>query len=220
MSETSSPTPEFYTPAQERAQALVGETGLAEAALKFNVRPHLNDRQTALIEKASWFVLSTVDAFGFPAASIKAGSVGFVAFETPTRLVFHLERGNGMCLTLGNLLENQGANKACMYFMNDETGEKLRLRGYARIDKIGETHDLWPVRFDIEFAWDNCPRFKDQILAKRTRNYDTRFPLWKRLEFLGPFLSDEDQAAVAKLGAISHAEWVEHLDKGEGGHES
>ncbi len=61
---------------------------------------------TAFIEGAIYFFMSTADAEGHPDCSFKGGPVGFVRVTGPSELAFPDYDGNGMFKSLGNLLVN------------------------------------------------------------------------------------------------------------------
>ena len=74
--------------------------------LEARQRHAIDADQRAFIEAADMFFLATADAEGRPQCSYKGGDPGFVHVVDDTTLAFPSYDGNGMFLSLGNLLEN------------------------------------------------------------------------------------------------------------------
>src|SRR5689334_10810488 len=70
-------------------------------------RDHVADEDRAFIERQAMFFLATADAAGRPNCSYKGGAPGFVRVLDPKTLVFPNYDGNGMYLSMGNIVENE-----------------------------------------------------------------------------------------------------------------
>ena len=77
------------------------------------------------------FFLATADAEGRPTCSYKGGEPGFVRVLDDHTLAFPNYDGNGMYLSMGNLIANPAVG---MLFIDLERGHRMRLEGDASID--------------------------------------------------------------------------------------
>ena len=93
----------FYSNNHRKIQERFSAVGLADGALKFNVRPFLDPEKRKIIQNCSWTAVSTILPSGFPHVSIKAGSKGFCRVTSDRYFDFDLEMGNGMMLLWGNI---------------------------------------------------------------------------------------------------------------------
>src|SRR5436309_16102341 len=73
---------------------------------RFVQRGVISERDKQHIEKLDMFFIATADADGKPQSSYKGGDPGFVKVLDETTLAFPNYDGNGMYLTMGNLLVN------------------------------------------------------------------------------------------------------------------
>ena len=73
---------------------------------KFHREVVIDDDRRALIERLAMFFLATADAEGRPQCSYKGGEPGFVRVLDEQTIAFPDYDGNGMYLSLGNLVEN------------------------------------------------------------------------------------------------------------------
>ncbi len=113
------------------------------------------------IESLDTFFLATVDALGQPQCSHKAGDPGFVRVIDEHTLAFPSYDGNGMFLSLGNLLANHAVG---MLFIDFEGGSRLRVNGTASIDDDDPLLAEFPgaqlvVRVRAEAVFPNCKRY-------------------------------------------------------------
>lgn len=91
-------------------------------AVKVHARFSAEDR--AFIESLDQLFLATADEAGHPTCSYKAGDPGFVRVVDQSRLVFPSYDGNGMYLSLGNLLTNPAVG---LLFLDFERQRRLRV---------------------------------------------------------------------------------------------
>jgi predicted pyridoxine 5'-phosphate oxidase superfamily flavin-nucleotide-binding protein len=76
---------------------------------RFVQRGYIGDDDKAFIERLDMFFLATADADGRPQCSYKGGDPGLVKVVDSTTLAFPNYDGNGMYLSMGNVLENPSA---------------------------------------------------------------------------------------------------------------
>jgi len=94
-----------------------------------------------LIESRDMFFLATADENGQPNCSYKGGDAGFVRVIDEHTLAFPNYDGNGMYLSMGNVIKNPHVG---LLFIDLEEGNRLRVNGEASIDKDDPTHDRIP----------------------------------------------------------------------------
>ena len=82
------------------------------------------------IENRDMFFLASVDTRGHANCSYRGGQPGFVQVLDERTLVFPNYDGNGMFLSMGNVLETQQVG---MLFIDFETGRRMRINGSAQI---------------------------------------------------------------------------------------
>ncbi len=107
------------------------------------------------------FLIATADADGWPEVSYKGGAPGFVRVLDERTLAFPLYDGNGMYLTVGNLVVNP---RAGLLFIDLESGARLRVNGDASIDSADPLLDASPgaqliVRVTTRAVFANCRRY-------------------------------------------------------------
>ena len=115
----------------------------------------------SFIEAADTFFLATVDDQGQPQCSHKAGDPGFVRVLDEHTLAFPSYDGNGMFLSLGNMVVNPSVG---MLFLDFEGGTRLRVNGLASVllddPLIGTfTGAQAVVRVEVTAAFPNCRRY-------------------------------------------------------------
>lgn len=139
------------------------------------------------------FFLATADADGRPQCSYKGGDPGFVRVLDERTLAFPNYDGNGMYLSIGNLLENPQVGLLFIDFVSARPS-RLRLNGVASIDKQDELINRYPgaqfiVRVRATQVFPNCPRYIHRMtLVERSRfvprvDRHTPIPDWKRSDW-------------------------------------
>src|SRR5919198_1426008 len=81
------------------------------------------------------------DEQGRPNCSYKGGEPGFVRVVDERTIAFPHYDGNGMFLSMGNVLRNPNVG---MLFIDLERGRRLRLNGIASLDQHDELLAAWP----------------------------------------------------------------------------
>ncbi len=107
------------------------------------------------------FFLASADEDGKPNVSYKGGDPGFIRVVDEHTLAFPNYNGNGMYLSMGNLLKNPHVG---ILFMDFEGRDRMRVNGEASVDFDDELRSWWPeaqfvVRVRAREIFPNCPRY-------------------------------------------------------------
>lgn len=168
---------------QDRFESRELADRLAEKAVKERIGPGAK----AFIEAADMFFLATADDNGQPNCSYKGGEPGFVRVLDEQTIAFPSYDGNGMFLSLGNVLRNP---RVGLLFIDFQRQQRLRLNGIASIDENDPLLDAYPeaqliVRVRVGEIFPNCPRYIHKYeLVERSRfvpraGVETPVPDWK-----------------------------------------
>ncbi|MDT7536544.1 MAG: uncharacterized protein QOI82_129 [Actinomycetota bacterium] len=163
----------------------------------------LGPSERAFLERMRMFFLATADADGQPQCSYKGGDAGFVRVLDDRTLCFPVYDGNGMYLSLGNLLVNP---KVGLLFVDFESPSRLRIEGSATLAENDAQLATYPeaqgvVRVTVERVFPNCPRYIHRMeLVEPSRfvpqqGVPTPVPDWKRSELAAGVLPAGDPAA-------------------------
>jgi predicted pyridoxine 5'-phosphate oxidase superfamily flavin-nucleotide-binding protein len=156
-------------------------------------RGTIDDGDRAFIERCDMVFIATADAEGRPNCSYKGGEPGFVRVLDERTIAFPSYDGNGMYLSMGNLLVNPNVG---LLFLNFEERKRLRLNGLASISEDDPLLAEYPeaqfvVRVQAEQVFPNCPRYIHHYqLVERSRFVpkaacETPVPAWKTREWVG-----------------------------------
>src|SRR3954464_8605896 len=129
---------------------------------RFLQRPEIEPDDRAFIERMDMFFLATADAEGRPQCSYKGGDRGLVKVLDETTLAFPNYDGNGMYLSMGNLLVNPHVGMLFIDFTGNPPS-RVRVNGTASIDEDDPLRSEWEgaqfvVRVHAEEAFPNDPR--------------------------------------------------------------
>jgi hypothetical protein len=171
---------------------------------KFVQRGYIDADDRAFIERMDMFFLATADADGRPQCSYKGGDPGFVRVLDEHTVAFPNYDGNGMYLSMGNVLENPHVGMLFIDFISARPS-RLRLNGVATIDDRDPLIDEYPgaqfvVRVSATEVFPNCPRYIHRMaLVERSRfvpraGHDAPIPAWKRSEWACDVLPERDPA--------------------------
>ena len=172
---------------------------------RFVQQPVIDADDKAFIERMDMFFLATADADGRPQCSYKGGDPGFVRVLDERTVAFPNYDGNGMYLSMGNLLVNPDVGMLFIDFTAARPS-RLRLNGVASVDEGDELAALWPgaqfvVRVRATQVFPNCPRYIHRMaLVERSRFVPREeagpppVPDWKRTDWACDVLPADDPA--------------------------
>jgi hypothetical protein len=177
---------------------------------KFLSRPVIDADNRAFIQRMDMFFLATADVEGRPQCSYKGGNPGFVRVLDEHTIAFPNYDGNGMYLSIGNVLENPHVGLLFIDFTSARP-TRLRLNGIASIDESNELADQYPgaqfiVRVAATQVFPNCPRYIHRMaLVERSRfvpraDRETPIPEWKRSDWACDVLPHDDPAGMNGRG--------------------
>lgn len=175
---------------------------LEERIVRDTIGP--NDKQ--FIESCDMFFLATADEEGRPNCSYKGGDPGFVRVVDEHTIAWPNYDGNGMYVSMGNLLKNPHVG---LLFIDFEMGHRMRLNGVASIDENDELMSAYPeaqfiVRVRAREVFPNCPRYIHRMRKSAESPFvpragcETPVPSWKRSALTeGDVLPAQDPARDA-----------------------
>ncbi|HEU5288545.1 MAG TPA: pyridoxamine 5'-phosphate oxidase family protein [Candidatus Limnocylindria bacterium] len=177
-------------------------TRIADRIEQVLVGDTISDHDKAFIESRDMFFLATADDSGLPNCSYKGGEPGFVRVVDERTLAFPNYDGNGMYLSMGNVLVNPAVG---MLFIDFERGHRMRVNGTASVDAQDPLMAEYPeaqfiVRVRAREVFPNCPRYIHRYrLVERSRfvpkqNHATPVPAWKCAEWSADALPANDPA--------------------------
>lgn len=166
------------------------------------VRDVFDEGDKAFIESLDMFFLATSDEEGRPNCSYKGGDPGFVRVLDETTLAFPNYDGNGMYLSMGNLLRNPNVG---MLFIDLQEGIRMRVNGVARIELDDPLLHEWPeaqfvVRVKPTEVFPNCPRYVHRYEKVEASEFvpragcETPVPGWKHAPWARDVLPANDPA--------------------------
>jgi hypothetical protein len=165
----------------------------------------LDDGDKAFIARMEMFFLATADAFGFPNCSYKGGDRGFVRVVDDRMIAFPNYDGNGMYLSMGNVLHNPNVG---LLFVDWENQWRLRYNGVANIAEDDPLMAEYPeaqfiVRVRARQIFPACPRYIHKMAIIERSVYvphaerTTPVPDWKRDDWVADVLPENDPARFA-----------------------
>ncbi len=170
----------------------------------------IDDNDRAFMERMDMFFLATVDERGHANCSYKGGGPGFVRVVDEHTVAFPNYDGNGMYLSMGNVLKTQQVG---MLFIDFENQWRMRLNGEATIDAADPLMAEYPeaqfiVRVRAREIFPNCPRYIHRYrLVERSRFVPkaacaTPVPAWKRGGWVDDVLPGKDPARDPEREAL------------------
>lgn len=215
-------TSRIYLAEHRRMQDALESRKLADRQEELIVHDTFTTDEIDFISSRDMFFLSTVNSKNDPTVSYKGGPVGFIRVKD-NELVFPNYDGNGMYLSVGNLVSN---SKVGLLFIDFETPRRLRVQGLARMDDGPDKLDFPKAEFLIRIQpteiWVNCPRYIHSYKKISDSPYtpgniaDGRIAQWKRLDSIVDSLSATEKQAVAECGTITIDEYAQKIQNKDG----
>lgn len=197
---------------------------LADAVHGNIVTTEIGEEHRAFIESRDMFFLTTIDHRGYPTCSYKGGDPGFLKILDRKTLAFPSFDGNGMFLSMGNIMIN---SKVGMLLIDFQTPHRIRIHGNATIHRDTESLKMFygaelVVQVEITEIFINCARYihryKRVADAKHVPHEDNpaALPQWKRIDGLQSALPERDKHIAETLGGtITPEQYAEMVMKGE-----
>jgi predicted pyridoxine 5'-phosphate oxidase superfamily flavin-nucleotide-binding protein len=193
----------LYHDGNRRLQDRFDTRRLADRIEERIVRDAIDEDDRAFIERQDMFFIATADDEGQPNCSYKGGDPGFVRVVDERTIAFPNYDGNGMYLSMGNLLANP---RVGLLFISFTEQKRLRLNGTASVDPDDPLLEEFPraqfvVRVHATEVFPNCPRYIHRMeLVERSRfvpkaECEPPVPDWKRRDWARDVLPDGDPAA-------------------------
>ena len=192
---------DFFNEGSRALQEQFDTTRLADRVSELT-HDHLNNHDKGFIEHMDMFFLATVDEEGHANCSYKGGEPGFVRVIDDTTIAFPNYDGNGMYLSMGNVLKTRQVG---MLFIDFENQWRMRLNGEATIDLQDPLMAEYPeaqfiVRVHAREVFPNCPRYIHKLQRVEASAYVPRpgctppVPDWKRSDLARDVLPANDPA--------------------------
>jgi len=212
----------LYGKGQRTFQERFGTKKLADRIEDIAVRDEFDDESSAFIESRDFFFLSTIDENNRPTVSYKGGDIGLVKILDKKTAIFPSYNGNGMFLSMGNILNNAEIG---LLFMCFEKPHRIRVQCKAELLGDGKFKKFFPgselvVKCTLHELWQNCPRYihryKRISQSRYTPDAYGKSPLaeWKRIDLLEDVLPQNDKDKVRDAGKIGINDWLEKVKSG------
>jgi hypothetical protein len=213
----------LYGEQQRVLQDEFGTRSLADRVEQLACKTEFDEEVKSFIESMDMFFLATVDHQGRPTVSYKGGDPGFVKVIDRTTLIFPSYDGNGMFLSMGNIVQSKQVG---LLFISFERPHRIRVQGTASILR---EHALMAqykeadmlVRVQLSEVWQNCPRYVHRYRKETPSRYvpretgETPLAEWKRLDAIQDVLPARDVAKAQAAGTISVKEWADKIKSGD-----
>jgi len=211
----------IYHDRQRALQDAFDTRRLADVIESNNLHATFNPLDEAFIASKDFFFLATADASGKPSCSFKAGPVGFVRILDERTLAFPCYDGNGMYLSMGNVLANP---KIGMLFVDFEKPNRLRISGEASIAENDPLLAHYPeaqfvVRVAVTEIFLNCPRYIPKFKRVADSPFvpvagkETPFPNWKQIDFVRETLPARDRQKAMQMPAIDIMDYIRSIEE-------
>ncbi len=217
---------DIYSEEHRRLQRMFDTSRLADRVEEIIVQPEIPNHDKSFIESRDMFFLTSVDHRGYPTCSYKGGVPGFVRVVDPKTIVFPSYNGNGMFLSMGNIVANR---KVGLLFLDFETPHRVRVHGEAAIEhndpllaEFAGAEML--VRVTVTETFINCPRYIHKYQRVHSSKYAPEAdrpappaPQWKRIDTLQDVLPEREKTLAKQLGGtLTFEEYSALVAKGQG----
>ena len=212
----------YYGKQQRALQAQFCTEKMADRIEQLASHAEFNDDAKGFIEHSEMFFLTTINDKGQPTVSYKVGDMGFVKVLDSNTLIFPSYDGNGMFLSMGNIVGNTNIG---MLFISFETPHRIRIQGTASISQdaallANYKEADFVVTVKLSELWQNCPRYIPKMEKVRDSRYvpradcDTPLAEWKRIDLLQDVLPPADLTKAQAKGTIDIMEWIGKIQAG------
>ncbi|ROH86370.1 pyridoxamine 5'-phosphate oxidase family protein [Pseudomethylobacillus aquaticus] len=201
----------------------LGTRKLADRIEEIACKTEFDEETKGFIAAMDMFFLATVDHNGRPTVSYKGGFPGFVKVIDSTTLAFPSYDGNGMYLSVGNVVQN---SEVGLLFISFETPHRIRVQGVATASRddplMAEYKEAeFIVRVKLSELWQNCPRYIHRYTRESASRYvpspqcETPVAGWKRIDLMQDVLSPQEHARAENSGLIGIEEWIGQVKTGD-----
>ncbi|MDP9181193.1 MAG: pyridoxamine 5'-phosphate oxidase family protein [Actinomycetota bacterium] len=191
-----------YHDGSRQLQGQFDTTRLADRIDDLLVHDTFSADDKQFIEARDMFFLATADVEGRPTCSYKGGAPGFVKVVDDRTLAFPNYDGNGMYLSMGNVVVNPHVG---LLFLDLENAWRMRVDGEAHIDPedplLADYHEAqFVVRVTPRAVYPNCPRYIHRYQQVERSDFipdvqcRTPVPDWKRSDWAVDVLAENDPA--------------------------
>jgi len=198
---------EFFHKGSRQLQNQFETQPIADRLAETIISRQISPEDQAFIEEQNMFFLATVDQEGRPNCSYKGGSVGLVKVIDEYTVAFPVYDGNGMYLSVGNVVVNPPVG---LLFIDFQRQARLRLNGDAFIQENDPLLAHWPeaemvLRVKLREMFPNCPRYIHKMALVEESSFvpkkqcETPAPDWKRLEMVADVLPARDVHLAGNL---------------------
>jgi uncharacterized protein len=212
----------YYSKQHRTLQAQFGTEKMADRIEQLASHNEFNDDAKGFIEHSEMFFLTTINDKGQPTVSYKGGDMGFVKVLDANTLIFPSYDGNGMFLSMGNIVGNPQIG---MLFISFQAPHRIRVQGTATISQNAKLLAHYKeadfvVTVKLSELWQNCPRYIPKMEKVRDSRYvpradcDTPLAEWKRVDLLQDVLPPADLAKAQTKGTIDIMEWIGKIQTG------
>lgn len=213
----------LYSEQHRALQDVFGTRNMADRIEQLACKTGFDEEAKGFIEARDMFFLATVDHQGRPTVSYKGGDPGFVKVLDSTTLVFPSCDGNGMFLSMGNIVQH---TQVGMLFISFERPHRLRVQGTATISRDDPMRSHYKetdfvVRVRLSELWQNCPRYVHRYQKMTPSRYvpreacETPLAEWKRIDLIQDVLPARDATKAQAAGTIGIEEWTAKVKSGD-----
>ncbi|HKS05968.1 MAG TPA: pyridoxamine 5'-phosphate oxidase family protein [Gemmatimonadaceae bacterium] len=192
----------FYHDGNRSLQDRFDTRRLADRLEQATVHDEFDAHDVAFIESLDMFFLATVNQHGHANCSYKGGEPGFVRVIDERTLAFPNYDGNGMYMSMGNVVATAQVG---MLFIDFQHQFRMRVNGEASIEANDPLMARYPeaqfvVRVRAREIFPNCPRYihKYKLVARSrfvpNQACDTPVPSWKKGDWVSDVLPKKDVA--------------------------
>ena len=166
------------------------------------VEDKISPEDKEFVEQRDMFFIATADEAGHVNCSYRGGEPGFIRVVDERTIAFPNYDGNGMYLSMGNVLQT---GQVGILFIDFENQYRMRLNGEATISADDPLMNDFPgaqfiVRVRAREVFHNCRRYIHKMkLVERSRfvpkrDAKTPVPSWKKGDWLKDALPKNDAA--------------------------